>query len=397
MQNQSLKEKYQARRRRALDKPIYKNLVLLLPPSFLVAILLMASLYTYGVSLLLTYFVLPMFYTVERRLRYNLTGIGKKEFNYGDGYKAFFQSNKGGIFGVALSIVFAITSLLFLTGSIGMVVPHIVNHFAEAKPVFDQMLDMYMDVNIPQVELTTFILQNGYHLTRPLTIYIGLITFIPIFITIFIFITNNLCNHYLCSVVLPDIDLNISAAQARNVARGSFGRGTYAFRLKEQFRLNWPFYAMFAMVYGIGLYGASFITTGNTTFVPLIMMIVPCAALIVALFINYFCLMNNYIVIEENQNMILASIPAPMRTSIYQTYNAHEYIHGEESLARGGFVPAPTYFQERQTNYQAYQTSQTREQQTSASVPSKPSDTASAPKGVVIDLSQEAEKKGDGE
>lgn len=397
MQNQSFKDRYQARRKRALDKPVYKNMVLLLLPALLIAVLLMASLYTYGVSLLLTYFILPMFYTVDKRLRHNLTGIGKREFNYGDGYKAIFQSNKGGIFGVAISLVFALTSLLLLSGSVGMVIPHIVNNFLEAKPVFDRLLELYTDVNVNPVDLNTYILQNGYHLTRPLTIYVGLIAFIPIFITIFIFITNNLSNHYLCSIVLPDIDLNISAAQARSVARGSFGRGAYTFRLKEQFRLNWPLYVLFAMIYGMGLYGASFITTGSTYFMPLIMMIVPCSALIVAVYINYFCLMNNYVVIEENQEMILASIPAPMRTSIYQTYNSKEYIHGEESLARGGFVPAPTYFQERQTDYQAYQTSQTRAQQTSTSVPSKPSDTASAPEGVVIDLSQDAEKKGDGE
>ena len=178
-------------------------------------------------------------------------------------------------------------------------------------------------------------------------------------------------------------------------ARGSFGRGTYTFRLKEQFRLNWPLYVLFAMIYGMGLYGASFITTDNTYFVLFVMMIVPCSALIVAIYINYFCLMNNYVVIEENQDMILASIPAPMRTSIYQTYNAREYIHGEESLARGGFVPAPTYFQERQTDFQEYHTSKTYDQQSSDPVMTKPHDTSTAPQGVVIDLSQDAEKKGD--
>lgn len=94
MLNQSLKEKYQTRRKRALEKSVFKNMALLLPPSLLIAALLMVSLYTYGVSLLLTYFILPMFYTVERRLRFDLTHIGKKDFNYGDGYKAFFQSNK---------------------------------------------------------------------------------------------------------------------------------------------------------------------------------------------------------------------------------------------------------------------------------------------------------------
>ena len=395
MLNQSLKEKYQTRRKRALEKSVFKNMALLLPPSLLIAALLMVSFYTYGVSLLLTYFILPMFYTVERRLRFDLTHIGKKDFNYGDGYKAFFQSNKGGIFGVSMSVVLALAVLLFLSGSVGMVVPHIVNNFAEAKSVFEDLLAMYSDVNLNPIDLNTYILQNGYHLTRPLTIYVGLIAFIPIFIIVFIFITNNLSNHYLCGVVLPDIDLNISASQARSVARGSFGRGTSTFRLKEQFRLNWPLYVLFALLYGIGLYGASFITTDNTYFVLFVMMIVPCSALIVAIYINYFCLMNNYVVIEENQDMILASIPAPMRTSIYQTYNAREYIHGEESLARGGFVPAPTYFQERQTDFQEYHTSKTYDQQSSDPVMTKPHDTSTAPQGVVIDLSQDAEKKGD--
>jgi hypothetical protein len=186
MLNQSLKEKYQARRKRALEKSVFKNMALLLPPSLLIAALLMVSLYTYGVSLLLTYFILPMFYTVERRLRFDLTHIGKKDFNYGDGYKAFFQSNKGGIFGVSMSIVLALAVLLFLSGSVGMVVPHIVNNFAEAKSVFEDLLAMYSDVNLNPIDLNTYILQNGYHLTRPLTIYVGLIAFIPIFIIIFL-------------------------------------------------------------------------------------------------------------------------------------------------------------------------------------------------------------------
>ena len=343
------KNQYQLRLQRAYSKEMWINLAMLLLPSFLIAAIFAAMFYTWGVSVFLIYFVLPMFYAVDRRLRYQLTGIGNPRFSYIDGYKAFFQSNKGGIFGVLVSLVFGFAILLFFLLALFQTVPYIVHNFPEAIPYFEGTLTAYSKSSLfNQTELQAYLFDNGIHLIRPATIYMGIISYVPIATVIFFFIDENLSNHYLAGIILPDIDENVSASQARSAIRSTVSKGFVPYRFKEQIKMNWTYYVIYSLVYGRALYGASFITTNNINLVPITFMLVPSFGIILALYLNYFCLINRYTILEENKDVVLASISVPMRTTIYQTFHAKEYIHGEESKVRGSFIPMPSYDDPRQ-------------------------------------------------
>ncbi len=343
------KAKYKERFHRVLGKGLWKNMALLALPAFLICAIFVAMFYTYGVSIFLIYFILPMAYTVEKRMRYQLTGIGKEHFSYTEGYKDFFQSNKGGIFGILVSFVFGFSLLLFFGFVIFQAVPLIVHSFPETVPYFEGALAAYSKSTLfNQTVLQKYLFENGVYLIRPTTIYMGLVCYLPIMIVVFYFINENLTNHYLSGLILPDLDKNVSAAQARNVIRSTLGRGFVPYRYKVQFKRNWIYYVIYSCVYGLTLYAASFITVDNINFVPLIFMMTPGIGIIAAIYLNYFCLANRYAIVEESKDVLLQSIPMPMRTTIYQTYHSNEYIHGEESKARGCFIPVLTYKVEKE-------------------------------------------------
>ena len=75
MTNNELHRRVAERRKRAFKKSLFINLALLLPPILLTIVIVLTALSTYILSLCLLYFILPMFYTVEKRLRYDIAGI----------------------------------------------------------------------------------------------------------------------------------------------------------------------------------------------------------------------------------------------------------------------------------------------------------------------------------
>lgn len=306
-------------------------------------LILLASVFTYGVSILLTYFVLPMFYAADRRLRYAITGIGKEKFSYIAGYKAFFQSNKGGIFGVFLTVAAAIGILLVMLFALGIAIPGIVSCFPEAQDAFKEMLTLISDYSLMRKDMTKFLLERGYEMVRPFTVYIGLCMFLPLVFIIFFGVNENLSYHYISTIVFPDLDLNIPSSQSSSVAR-AFSRGFNAYRLKRSFFMNLPCYLLFATMYGFALWGVSHIRVDSSRDAIFTCLIVPAFALIIGSFLNYFCMMNNYCLIEADQDQLRESMPVAMRTSVYQTYSSKEYIHGEESKKRGCFIDVSSYF-----------------------------------------------------
>ena len=100
-------------RKRGLNKNLFTNILFLLLPAFLMMCVFLVSFYSFVISFFAIYFILPMFYTAERKIYYSLTGIGKPDFSYKDGYAAFFTERKGGIFGVISSLLLSFPYLLF--------------------------------------------------------------------------------------------------------------------------------------------------------------------------------------------------------------------------------------------------------------------------------------------
>lgn len=331
------KIQYQNFQKQLYSKNLIGDLALLFTPSFLLAILFTFSFYTYGISILLIYFILPMFYTVDYRIRNKLTSIGNDDFTYKDGYAAFFKSNKGNFFGAIKAIVVLLLLILIFVVLLGTILPLLVRCFPESIETYNDLISLYSDFYKGNNQLIPFIYERGVDLSRPAIVFLGLVSFIPLGITFFFVIGENLSNDYLSHIVLPDIDKNISPAQARNVAKASFGKDFLLYRIKQQLFINWPFYLIYAIVYGISLYGMSNVMNNSIYSVPLLFSLTPSFMIFVSCYLSYFTISNRYIVIEENKDILYEMIPSSMRIYIYQTFNTKEYIHGEESEKRGNF------------------------------------------------------------
>ncbi len=406
MTNKELRENVAERRKRGFKKSLLLNLALLIPPILLTIAIFITALNTYILSLFLLYFVLPMYYTVDKRMRYDITGIGKPNFSYADGYKAFFTKNMGGIFGAIGAILLGILIFIFLLFILEYAFPAIAHCFPEAGQVVETIGDIYAGNQVDMEYLTDYLLKNGHLLTQPATVLIGVSAYIPMLLVVFYFFNNNLSMHYLSTIVLPDIDKNVSASQARGISKIQFGRLIQGHRLKETLVHNWPYYLVYTILYGVILYACTFITTTNLLVLPIVVLLAPSLSLFYGFLLDYFCLMNEYCILEESQSLLLSRMPEQMRFSVYQTYCSPNYIHGEESAARGCFVPAPTYRQEHPFSSPfsnpPYSSAPTTEDQPSSFAERRPEQTSGeekdnvageTPTGVVIDLSDEKDKE----
>ena len=341
------------RRGRAYVSPkrICMNLLLLLLPAFATCILFAVALETYCLSLVLLYFILPMFYTVEKRIRYDITGIGKPDFSYADGYHDFFRKNMGGLFGAIIAIMYSIFLVLAFYLIFEYVLEPLCYCFPNAADVYDEFIVLYYSTGIDAAY--TYIMSNIGALTAPLEIMVSLIMFVPSCLLVFYFFNNNLNHHFLSTIVLPDIDQNVSASSARSLSKSSYGRPIRGHRARESFYHNWPYYLAYVCVYGLLTYAFTFAEVNNMYLLMLYVMAAPCISMFVGAILDYFCLVNEYSVIEESKDIILSRMDSYIKVGIYQTYCNPTYQHGEESAARGSFVPEPTYQEQQEYNARA--------------------------------------------
>ncbi len=408
-----------ARKKRALSKDLLFNLVLLILPTFLLVGLILVAPATYLISLFLIYFILPMFYTVDKRLRYAINGIGNPNFTYKDGYRDFFTSTKGGLFGVISTIFSAIVLLLLFYLIFSFTLDPIVNCFSDASELVNEVNNHLSDgTDTGFTQAVALIEENIAAFGPPLSIFVGIIAFIPSFFVLFISIDSNLCQHYLCTIVIPDIDKNISSSQVRSLSRTTFYRLISIDKYKHQFKSNWPYYLAYTCAYGLILYLYTFITTDNVYAMLLVIMAAPATSMFIGYFLNYFCLLNDYAFLEENQVNLLSRMPANMRNYVYQAYNNPSYVHGDESAARGCFVPENdnTFsahqsfnqnpfgfggmggfggFQNQQNPYTSYDSKLKSEEDADIKTDynTNASETREEPTGIVIDFSETDDKK----
>lgn len=343
MDNKVVFSSIKERRKKCLDKSFSKDFLYLILPTVLVMGLFFASLYSFIISLLLVYFVLPMFYTVEKRIRAKISGIGNKNFSYKDGYKAFFVEKKGGVFGAIsaslLGFSFFLLSILIVSNFTGL----IFNCFPNSKESYAKVLEL-LQTGALNEDIYSYIFAHTDSFTRPTSVIVSLSLFLSLFAIFFYMIPDNLVNHYLATIVLPDIDNNISAAQARSLAKGSFARALFGKRIKFGFILNWPYYLSFIILYGVSTYLTSLINTNNPYLFALIIILTPTIAIFYGIFLMYMCLINDYVVIEELAPYLNSLLPEAMKISIYQAFNNPQYIHGEETAIRGSFIPNPNTY-----------------------------------------------------
>lgn len=353
MKNDIQYESIKERRKKLYTKDIFVDLLLLIPPILVETGIVLVSLTTYSVSLFLTYFVLPMFYTVERRISAKISGIGNAKFSYVDGYKSFFQQRAGGIFGVILSLVgmFALALLFYFLLSPSF--PSLCNAFDGARDVYDHIYDVTSSSGtIDYKAFIEYLSSNIHYLSKPMSIMVGCIMFVPTFYFFFYCISTNLCDHYLASIVLPDIDLNISASESRGLSRGSFKRFLFKKRMIYALKQNWLFYLIYALLYAATLYLFSNISAFNGPTMNLLILATPSISILYACILNYFCLANEYATLEVIADDLLTALPSPLKSSIYQTYINPSYTHGMESEVRGCFVPSSESYNDFKSTYQ---------------------------------------------
>lgn len=346
-------KKIKEQRKRIFTKSIFFDLLLLIPPIIIQIGLVLLAVTTFTSSLLLTYFVLPMFYTVERRITAKISGIGNSDFSYADGYKSFFRKREGGIFGIILAFIGSLALGILFYFVLSTTFPYLCNTFEGARDVYNTIYDTLNSTGtVDQKQFIEYLSTNMPLLSRPLTILIGCVCFVPTLYFFFYCVDTNLCDHYLASIVLPDIDLNISASEARGLSRGSFKRYLFKKRFSYSFRLNWIYYLLYTLFYAGTLYLFSNIQAINIPMMLLLVVATPSMSICYATILNYFILANEYATLEVIANDLLNALPEPLKASIYQTYINPNYNHGMESEVRGCFIPSNvSHFSNESDNY----------------------------------------------
>lgn len=387
MDSKELKEKIKLRRKKGCRKEHWMTLLYFLPPAIcLMGVILVAS-YSMFLSFALLFFILPMLYTVEKRIRISISGIGSMKFSYKDGYRGFFKEHMNGLFGVIMSLLLGFS--LFLLGYliIFSFLPSIIKIFPESVSTFQQLSEYYNDPNLDAEVFFNYLTEHLSDFSRPLSLISSLILFLPLVSVFFYSIPENLTNHYLATIFLPDIDKNLPASQGRNFAK-NVTRAGYWKRLGLFATYNWPYLLIFTLLYGASTFLMCYVRVDNSRLVLLSMMITPTIGCFYGLLLSFFVLYNNYAVIEEYSPAFLETMAPELKMMIYQTYNNPNYRHGEESALRGCYVPNPT-------TYRDFKASETYDY-SKQDVPSQEQpQEREAPDTFVIDLTQKDDEKKD--
>lgn len=336
------------KRKKALNaKDHLKNILLLVLPSFLVSILFALSI---GLSIYSRFFsfallsliilALPMFYTVDYRLRAITYNFDKKDLNYIDGYNRFFLFKQLGLFGVISSALYSLMLVLVFYLIFFRSFSLFCSPFPNSQEAFDKIsLAIQNETNNNLIDTIT---TNLPLLIKPGIVLTSTIFVIPLSLMIFYFLASNLSDHYLATIVLPDIDLNLPAAQSRGLSKASFKRYLRSYFLRLKLRVNWPIYLIFILIY-IGL---TFIFVSipysenlNLFLVPIFICSVPITTLFIGLILNYFCLVNEYLIADEISPMLHTLLPKDIKDSIRSTFKNPEYKHGLETVFRKAFFP----------------------------------------------------------
>lgn len=317
------------------------TLLLLLLPSLMATMCLVFALLSSFGTILLLYFTLPMFYTVYYRLKYDVTGIGDPNFSYKDAYNQFFKGPMSGVFGVISAVIFAFGIGLLFYYVFSFLFGPLASAFNVYEP-YEKYLQVIQTQGVTQGEIFDAISLYGPALSAPLIVIFGLVLYLPLMFGIFFSIDGNILNYHLSTIILPDIEKNMPAGRARAFANGTYGKPYMKYRIVNSLKKNWPYLLTFTAIYGLLVYAITFVKTDNIWLVPILTFTAPGLSLIVGFYLNYFCLMNDIITMEESQDYIREAMPKEFRYSLYQTYIHPNYVHGEESAIRGSFFPAPT-------------------------------------------------------
>lgn len=309
----------------ALDKKyLFITLLMFLLPSFLMSLIFLLTTISMFISLVAIYFILPMFYACDLRIRYLLTKEGKSNITYADGYRAFFKGNENGVYGALSSFFYALTLTLLLYLILSLLFEPLCNCFEVSKVALSNLnglLNGQVDFN----DIYEFIVNNFAAFTQPLSIIVSLILFLPLLFVFTFLIPNNLSNHLVATLIMPDIDLNMMASQSRRVAQMSMARSLSNAKYKLYFKFNWIYLLFFAALYGISTFLVSLIKTNNLYASLFIIIMTPSILSFFACYFSLFITLNNYAYLIEMKPDIKANLPTEIKVAFDQAYSNPRY------------------------------------------------------------------------
>ena len=327
-----------------LSDNLYNLLLLSLPTILIVGIVAttillfsfigLASLFL----LILIYPVLPMFYTVIRRMEILVSNIGNKNYSFLDGYKDFFGNKQNGIFGLIFSISTFVLIIMALYLFFSNFLTLMCSPFPNALNVLNNLANEITNYNMEAILES---IENDFvYLIKPFVIFVSTIMLIPHFYLFFNALNSNLSTHYLATIVLPDIDLNFSASQSRGIINSSVKRIIKRDVLKYRYQMNWIYYLTYLILYVVSTLIFVFIDYNqiDNIFISfLFIFATPLLSIFYGMLINYFCLKNELYIVEELTPIIHKLTPIPIKTSLQAVYKNPSYIHDKESEIRGAF------------------------------------------------------------
>lgn len=322
------------------------NICYLILPALLIFMLVCLSMYSFLLSLIFTYFVLPMIYSVDKRIRANVSNIGNKDASYKKGYDDFFGMMAGGVYGIIIGLIYFVLLFFVFYFIFYSTLPSLMSIDSTSKETYDMIVKLIDQTNdVGSVMNSVF--DSVYKLYKPLVIFLSLIEFVPITFFFFFYLTRNLSNHHMMSIILPDADKNLSASYQESICQYTFVKYYRNDRIKLNLYYNWPYLLVHTFLYGIMTYLFYLIDCHDIYSCIFFLSLFTGLISFIDILLDYFVVQNNYYIVEIISTRLISRLPYSIQEMIRTTFSSPSYIHGEESALRGSFVPSKNYYENR--------------------------------------------------
>lgn len=328
------------------SKKTFINICYLILPALLIFILVCLSIYSFLLSLIFTYFVLPMIYAVDKRIRANVSNIGDKNTTYKKGYDDFFGMMAGGVYGIIIGLIYFVLLFFVFYFVFYSALPSLMSINNDSKETYDMIIKLIDESNDISGSINS-VFNSVYKLYKPLVIFLALVEFVPITFFFFFYLTRNLSNHHMMSIILPDADKNLSASYQESICQYTFVKYYRSERIKLNLYYNWPYILVHTFLYGIMTYLFYLIDCHDVYSCIFFLSLFTGLISFIDILLDYFVVQNNYYIVEIISTRLLSRLPYSIQEMIRSTFSSPSYIHGEESSLRGSFVPSKNYYENR--------------------------------------------------
>lgn len=322
-------------RKQVYLKRDYIDLIYLLLPAFLFFLICSTMIHSFLISLTMVYFVLPMHYSIVLHQRRKI--INRDDhFTYKRGYDEFFGGRSGGVYGVIISFIYTFLLIVVFSFICSFLFKYLVRIYPSSVDNFNSISSFFKDRD--GVSLMSLLGKNLPGLYKPSIILISLIMYVPFVFLFLIYIPKNLTDHNMMSIILPDIDKNLSSSYIESSYRYAFS----SYIRKEKFiltlKINYHIYLISALVYFLISYLFTLIDAYNIHLFLLYIAVYIGTITFVFIYLAYFINRNNFCVDEKLSSLLKRRLNSEHKMLIKKTYYSETYVKSEESKFRGPFL-----------------------------------------------------------